>query len=74
MALTAVEAIWQAADALEAEGIRPTLVAVRNRIGSGSWTKITNAMGEWRKRRQQEALAPAEPLPDEIGQHVDEIG
>jgi chromosome segregation ATPase len=74
MALTTVEAIWQAADALEAEGIRPTLAAVRNRAGGGSFTTITNAMGEWRKRRQQEALAPAEPLPDEIGQHVDEIG
>jgi chromosome segregation ATPase len=74
MALTTVEAIWQAADALEAEGIRPTLAAVRNKVGGGSFTTITNAMGEWRKRRQQEALAPAEPLPDEIGQHVDEIG
>jgi hypothetical protein len=31
-------------------------------------------MGEWRKRRQQQALALAEPLPDEIGQHVEEIG
>ncbi len=74
MAPTTVEAIWQAADALEAEGIRPTLAAVRNKVGGGSFTTITNAMGEWRKRRQQEALAPAEPLPDEIGQHVDEIG
>jgi chromosome segregation ATPase len=74
MALTTVEAIWQAADALEAEGIRPTLAAVRNKVGGGSFTTITNAMGEWRKRRQQEALAPAEPLPDEIAQHVDEIG
>jgi chromosome segregation ATPase len=74
MALTTVEAIWQAADALEAEGLRPTLAAVRNKVGGGSFTTITNAMGEWRKRRQQETLAPAEPLPDEIGQHVDEIG
>jgi hypothetical protein len=74
MASTTIEAIWQAADALEAEGIRPTLAAVRNKVGGGSFTTITNAMGEWRKRRQQEALAPAEPLPDEIGQHLDEIG
>jgi DNA repair exonuclease SbcCD ATPase subunit len=74
MAFTTNEAIWQAADALESEGIRPTLVAVRNKVGSGSWTTITNAMGEWRKRRQQESLTPQEPLPDEIGRHVDEIG
>jgi chromosome segregation ATPase len=74
MASVPIEAIWQAADALEAEGIRPTLAAVRNKVGGGSFTTITNAMGEWRKRRQQDALAPAEPLPDEISQHVDEIG
>ena len=74
MALTTVEAIWQAADALEAEGIRPTLAAVRNKVGGGSFTTITSAMGQWRQRRQQEAFTPQEPLPDEIGQHVDEIG
>jgi DNA repair exonuclease SbcCD ATPase subunit len=74
MAPTTIEAIWQAADELEAEGIRPTLTAVRNRVGGGSFTTITTAMGQWRKRRQQEALGPTEPLPDEIGQHVDEIG
>jgi len=74
MALSTIETIWQAADELEAEGIRPTLAAVRNKVGSGSFTTITNAMGEWRKRRQQEALAPAEPLSDEIAQHVDETG
>ena len=74
MALSTLETIWQAADELEVEGIRPTLAAVRNKVGSGSFTTITNAMAEWRKRRQQEALACAVPLPDEIGQHVDEIG
>lgn len=74
MAISTFETIWQAADELEAEGIRPTLAAVRNKVGSGSFTTITSAMAEWRKRRQQEALAPAEPLPDEIGQHVEEIG
>jgi uncharacterized protein YydD (DUF2326 family) len=74
MAPSTFETIWQAADELEAEGIRPTLAAVRNKVGSGSFTTITNAMAEWRKRRQQDARTPLEPLPDEISRHVDEIG
>jgi chromosome segregation ATPase len=74
MALSTLETIWQAADELEAEDIRPTLTAVRNRIGSGSWTTITNAMAEWRKRRQKDARTPHEPLPDEIARHIDETG
>jgi chromosome segregation ATPase len=74
MALSTIETIWQAADELEAEGLRPTLAAVRNKVGSGSFTTITNAMAEWRKRRQQDARTPQEPLPEEIGQHVEEIG
>src|ERR1700741_4686595 len=74
MTPSSFETIWQAADELEAEGVRPTLAAVRTKVGSGSFTTITNAMAEWRKRRQQDARTPAEPLPDEISQHVDEIG
>ena len=74
MAPSTFEIIWQAADELEAERIRPTLTAVRNKIGSGSWTTITNAMAEWRKRRQQDARTPHEPLPDEIARHIDETG
>jgi chromosome segregation ATPase len=74
MTPSSFETIWQAANELEAEGVRPTLAAVRTKVGSGSFTTITNAMAEWRKRRQQDARTPLEPLPDEINRHVDEIG
>ena len=47
MALTVAQ-IHQAADELDAEGIRPTLAAVRKRVGSGSFTTISEAMTSWR--------------------------
>jgi len=65
MALTR-ETIWQAADALDAEGIRPTLAAVRKRLGSGSFTTIQEAMTEWKSRQQQAAAAIHEPPPEEL--------
>ena len=65
MALTR-ETIWQVADALDAEGIRPTLAGVRKRLGSGSFTTIQEAMTEWKSRQQQAAAAIHEPPPEEL--------
>jgi len=65
MALTR-ETIWQVADALDAEGVRPTLAAVRKRLGSGSFTTIQEAMTEWKSRQQQAAAPIHEPPPEEL--------
>jgi len=64
------DAIWQAADALDAEGIKPTLSAVRKRIGSGSFTTIQEAMSEWKLRRQQAAIPAVEPAPPELAERT----
>ena len=45
------EEIWAAADELAGEGEVPTLQAVRERLGRGSFGKITPVMAEWRERQ-----------------------
>ncbi|MBU2732054.1 DNA-binding protein [Acidithiobacillus ferridurans] len=63
------KAIWAAADALVAAGERPTLAAVRQAVGGGSFTTISEAMGEWRAR-QSVAEPVREPAPDAVSQHA----
>ena len=64
MAAITNEQIHQAADALDADGVRPTLAAVRKRLGGGSFTTISAAMADWRAGRERHAaLAPA---PDDL--------
>ena len=55
MALTKQD-IWRCADELDAEGIRPTLAAVRKKLGSGSFTTISDAMAEWKRLCSDQVL------------------
>jgi predicted regulator of Ras-like GTPase activity (Roadblock/LC7/MglB family) len=65
------EMIWKSANELDAEGVKPTLVAVRKRVGGGSFTTISEAMAEWRLRRREATQAAAlEPLPPEVGERL----
>lgn len=58
MAITKAD-IWRIADELDGEGIKPTLAAVRKRLGSGSFTTISDAMSDWKAQKQATpALAP----------------
>ena len=63
------EAIWAAADALVEAGERPTLAAVRKAVGGGSFTTISEAMGEWRTR-QAIAEPVREPAPVAVAQQA----
>jgi chromosome segregation ATPase len=65
MALTR-DQIWQVANELAAEAIKPTLSNVRKRLGSGSYTTIQEAMAEWKSRRQQASTPNREPAPAEL--------
>lgn len=40
--------IFAAADVIDAAGKKPTLIAVREALGSGSFSTISDAMAEWR--------------------------
>jgi Plasmid replication region DNA-binding N-term len=64
MAITR-ESIWTAADQLDAEGDRPTLAAIRKKLGGGSYSTISEAMTEWHARRTQKAVQ-AEPVPEKL--------
>lgn len=64
------ERIHEVADQLAAAGQRPTLAAVREALGGGSFTTISEAMKLWRKQAsEQEQLQPlVEALPDVLQQ------
>lgn len=61
---TQTQKIHAAADALSADGKRPTLAAIRDAIGGGSFTTISEAMKTWIGRH----TAPTEPdtAPDAV--------
>ena len=63
--------IYQIANSLHADGIKPTLAAVRRRLGSGSFTTISEALNEW-KIMQASATDDkiSERLPDALRERV----
>jgi hypothetical protein len=71
MAITR-ESIWTAADQLDAEGDRPTLAAIRKKLGGGSYSTISEAMTEWHARRTQKAVQ-TEPVPEKLGEAATEF-
>lgn len=73
MAITKQD-IWRIADELDAEGIRPTLAAVRKRLGRGSYTTISEAMAEWKHQKATTALPLTEPLPAAVNDQLAEFG
>ena len=67
MEQTAQERVTDAINALYAEtGTRPTLAAVRNRLGGGSMTTISEAMKLWRKHQQESTMPAAIVVPEDI--------
>lgn len=72
MAITK-QAIFDAADALDAGGQRPTLAALRKAVGGGSFTTISEAMKEyWAVRALREAPV-LEPAPAVVGERLSEV-
>lgn len=65
------EQIWSAADAIAADGKRPTFIAIREAIGGGSYSTIQPAMTEWRARQ---SVAPRrEPAPPFLEQRLGQL-
>ena len=72
MAITK-QVIFDAADALDAGGQRPTLAALRKAVGGGSFTTISEAMKEyWAFRALREAPV-LEPAPAVVGDRLSEV-
>lgn len=57
--------IWKAADDLVREGLKPTVQAVRDRVGYGSFEKIAPAMAEWRARQDVDRSVVT-PMPADL--------
>lgn len=73
MAITK-EQIFALADELDAAGQRPTLAAVRKTLGGGSFTTISEAMNEWRGRRNAQTSTIREPAPQAVTDKLAELG
>lgn len=71
MAITE-EDVFAAANALDAEGTRPTQKAVRDRLGGGSFTTIAAAMQRWHQRRVTPTPTRV-PIPDSLSNSMSEL-
>jgi hypothetical protein len=67
------KSIFDAADALDAAGQRPTLAALRKAVGGGSFTTISEAMKEWWASRALREAPAREPAPAVVGERLSEV-
>lgn len=73
MALTR-DHIVAAANELAAAGQPTTLVAVRGKLGGGSYTVISDAMRAWRAERMTKEAPRREPVPEPVVVALQEFG
>lgn len=64
--------VFAAADALELEGKRVTVMNVRTKLGGGSYSTITPLVKQWREERAEKEVLSAS-LPDELEDAVDDF-
>jgi septal ring factor EnvC (AmiA/AmiB activator) len=60
------EQVFKAASALNDEGIVPTVQAVRERIGSGSFSTISNHLADWKAENAGRTPANIPEMPDKV--------
>lgn len=73
MAITK-EDIWQVANEISKSGKNPTLAAIRQAVGSGSFTTISEAMKEWREKNVAQNAVSSEPVPEPVRNAIDNLG
>lgn len=74
MALTK-EQVWAAADDLESQQVKPTLVAVRKALSNkGSYSDISDHMRERRRKHEEAQIALTEALPHAVEQRLSMLG
>ena len=74
MASTTKDRIFAIAEELDAAGVNPTLAAVRKALGGGSFTTISEAMAEWRSRKEAKEAPIREPAPQLVAERLAEFG
>jgi SMC interacting uncharacterized protein involved in chromosome segregation len=60
------EQVFKVASELNGEGIVPTVQAVRERIGSGSFSTISSHLAEWRDENVGNAPSNIPEMPDKV--------
>lgn len=73
MAITK-EQVFEIADQLHEAGENPTLAKVRNALGGGSYTTISEFMGEWKTQQQNSQTLLRDPAPEAISRRLTELG
>jgi len=69
------EKIFAAADALNEQGQKPTLILIRKEIGGGSYTTIQDTLKLWQARKTATTAPPThEPVPQGISEKLGELG
>jgi len=66
--------VKQAVDEMQAEGFNPTIAGIRERLGTGSFTTISEHLKRWRAERQQQPMvAGGSPAPDSLNGMVQAV-
>ncbi|WP_028303516.1 DNA-binding protein [Oceanospirillum maris] len=66
--------VKQAVDEMQAEGLNPTIAGIRERLGTGSFTTISEHLKLWRAERQQQPMvAGGSPAPDSLNGMVQAV-
>lgn len=73
MAITTQD-IHAAADKLAEQDIKPTLAKVRDALGGGSFTTISDAMTTWRQEQQADQQLQQVDLPSSINERLQALG
>jgi chromosome segregation ATPase len=67
------EQIIEAAEHLVSEGVNPSMQAVREHLGSGSFATISPVLREWKEKREATTLAVLE-MPSDVKGALDRFG
>ncbi|OOV86915.1 DNA-binding protein [Oceanospirillum linum] len=66
--------VKQAIDEMQSEGLNPTIAGLRERLGTGSFTTISEHLKHWRAERQQKPMiAGGVPAPDNLNSMVQAV-
>ena len=60
------EQVFEAADSIANEGVTPTVMSVRTRLGGGSPNNITKWLGEWKEQNEASKVEALPPLPEGV--------
>ena len=58
--------VFRVADEMFADGVSPSLVAIRSKLGSGSFSTISGFLAEWKSASRTAPVQGDEEVPEEV--------